>query len=245
MPNGSYVLCPYYVASKKTAITCEDCIREFFSNDAKNRQEKEYCSGNWEKCQYAAELGKMYEQISGMSDSAIQIRKLKFYNEAKATEITRIKRKISKDRARQEQDKRDVYALKHQLQIAKQEGSQIRKKAIESDTIYQEKIKGLEAFIGMLCQQYGIDEFTLRAVRDYRIKYKTICKISEDGNTVIIRRKKIKEKKHANRNKRSSAEIPGTGKAEAGEAKQSEEAAGSSCRGEAAGEAEQVQEQET
>ena len=220
MPNENYVLCPYFVANKKTAITCEDCIREFFTKDERKKQEKKFCAGNWQECKYAKALSEFYERTEHLPADARYNQRLKFCNDAKAAEITRIKRHYTKQqnrKAKAEVNVRDqknaIYALKHRIGTLEREKEQIRKKAIESELINRERIKGLEALIGLLCYTFGVDEFELADVQKYGREYRTAYKISDDGKRVTIHRKKQKEKKHGE-DRRSAGEIPGTGTAE-------------------------------
>lgn len=223
MPNIRTIVCPYYVANKKTSITCEDCVREFYTPEERKRQESDYCAGEWERCQYARKLSEFYDWTEWMHPSARYEQQLKFWNESKANEITRIKRRLSKEKSKGEQAQRDVYALKHQLQVAKREKDTIHKRAVESEMIYREKLKGLEALAGMLCEQWGIEEFSLKAVQDFRRQYKAFHTISEDGLTVRIhykkRSKKEREKYDTSSNSgRSSGTVSEAGGEEAGSA---------------------------
>ena len=63
---GRFALCPYFMSEKRLSISCEDTVRQFYSMGEKSRQLKDHCDSDWERCQYAAALNKLYERMDDM-----------------------------------------------------------------------------------------------------------------------------------------------------------------------------------
>lgn len=189
MPNGNYVLCPYFIAEKTTAITCEDCVREFFEAERKQDQMVGYCCSDWKSCQYAKRLDQFYEsQQDGRPKD--KIRMLELFNESKANEITRIKRRLGKMRSRLKDNEREIYALKHKIVTSAEKQDRLERKVRENEIIFREKERGLYALIGTMLTRFSSadadDVFSLDEIREYAKRFETSYEIVEGQNAIRI-----------------------------------------------------------
>lgn len=63
---GRFALCPYFRSEKRLSISCEDTVRQFYTKRDKLKRLKDYCDSDWESCQYADALNKLYERMDEM-----------------------------------------------------------------------------------------------------------------------------------------------------------------------------------
>lgn len=63
--NGRVTLCPYYRNEKGFSITCEDVYRRFETKTEKKKHKNTYCCEAWQKCPYAKDLNRLYENMEG------------------------------------------------------------------------------------------------------------------------------------------------------------------------------------
>ena len=61
-----FALCPFFHSEKKLSISCEDTVRQFYSKRDKQKQMKDYCDNQWEKCKFAIALNDLYERMDEM-----------------------------------------------------------------------------------------------------------------------------------------------------------------------------------
>ena len=93
---GFYIVCPFYKSDSRLSVTCEDCVRQFFSKDEKTDYIKKYCESieGYRRCRYAAELLKFYEECEGMSKEEREIKRLKHIAAAKHQENEKLRLKF-------------------------------------------------------------------------------------------------------------------------------------------------------
>ena len=65
---GRFALCPFFHSEKKLSISCEDTVRQFYTRTEKRGQLKDHCDSDWESCQYAIALNKLYERMDEMKN---------------------------------------------------------------------------------------------------------------------------------------------------------------------------------
>ena len=63
---GRFAVCPYFHSEKRLSISCEDTVRQFYSKKDKMMQLEQHCDSNWESCQHADALNKLYERMDRM-----------------------------------------------------------------------------------------------------------------------------------------------------------------------------------
>ena len=63
---GRFALCPYFMSEKKLSISCEDTVRQFYTKKDKLKRLKEHCDSDWESCEHADALNKLYERMDHM-----------------------------------------------------------------------------------------------------------------------------------------------------------------------------------
>ena len=63
---GRFALCPYFNSEKNLSISCEDTVRQFYTKKDKLNQLEQHCDRDWESCQHADALNKLYERMDRM-----------------------------------------------------------------------------------------------------------------------------------------------------------------------------------
>lgn len=60
-------------------MTCEDCVRQFFSKKEKFEYIKKYCEdiGAWKRCPFAEKLLEYYKECEGMTREERELKKLR------------------------------------------------------------------------------------------------------------------------------------------------------------------------
>lgn len=182
---GYCIICPFYIADKKSTISCEDTIHIFYGGSDKKNWMKEYCRSNWRQCRFAECMNQIYESEERMSDwmkkakieeqkASAARRELKNLNTEYGKRVAEYKQLLTEKNAHKKAAEHIVTAKTEQ--ISELQG------VIEG---YKQLGEIKDTIIACLMRELNVNSFDTRRVKQFREQYDLLFSGSKDDAMVI------------------------------------------------------------
>lgn len=182
---GYCIICPFYIADKKSTISCEDTMHIFYCSSDKKKWMKGYCRNHWRQCKFAECMNEIYESEECMSD---WMKKAKI-EEQKANATRRELKNLNTEYGKRVAEYKQLLAEKDAYRKA---AEHIVTAKTEQINELQETIKGYkqlgeikDTIIACLMKDLEIDQFDTRKVKQFRSQHDLLFSGSKDDEMTI------------------------------------------------------------